>query len=257
MDRNALTVDRARTVERFGSARWTETPSRSTAREPWSGLGPPDGPKRPHGRRARTVKRFGSARWTETPSRSPRANRGAVWVRQMDRNALTVARARTVERFGSARWTETPSRSTVERFGSARWTETPSRSPRANRGAVWVRQMDRNALTVAAREPWSGLGPPDGPKRPHRRPRANRGAVWVRQMDRNALTVDRGAVWVRQMNRNALTGPRRLLEDLHPLALTRGDARQSQRRVTLPQRPASTWRFTVRRSSPTRAATPS
>ncbi len=130
-----------RPVERFGSARWTETPSRSTAREPWSGLGPPDGPKRRHGR---PWSGLGPPDGPKRRHGRPRANRGAVSVRQMDRNAVTVDRARTVERFGSARWTETPSRST-------------------------------------AREPWSGLGPPDGPKRRHGRPRANRGAVWVRR----------------------------------------------------------------------------
>ena len=122
MDRNGVTVDRARTVERFGSARWTETASRSTAREPWSALGPPDGPKRRHGR--------------------PRANRGALWVRQMDRNGVTVDRG--------ALWVRQMDRNAVT----------------VDRGALWVRQMDRNAVTVdRARTVERGLpDAQDGPK---------------------------------------------------------------------------------------------
>ena len=212
-DRNAVTVARARTVERFGSARWTEAGSRSIAGEPWSTLGPPDGPKRGHGRPWSTL---GPPDGPKRGHGRSRANRGALWVRQTDRNGVTVARRRTVEHFGSARWTEAGSRSPArEPWSTLGPPDGPKRGhgrPRANRGALWVRQMDRSGVTVdrartvehfgsarwteagsrsTAREPWSTLGPPDGPKRGHGRPRANRGALWVRQTDRNGVTVDR------------------------------------------------------------------
>ena len=118
-----VTVDRARTVEHFGSPRRTETGSRSTvehfgsarrtearsrstAREPWSALGPRDGPKRGHGR-GEPWSALGPRDGPKRGHGPPRVNRGALWVRETDRNAVTV-----------------------------------------DRGALWVREMDRNAVTV-------------------------------------------------------------------------------------------------------------